>query len=241
MLNRYTYAANNPLKFTDPTGHFLDYDIGPSLNFNYYVPSSDSYNFDSGGSGGYNLGGSLNFNSDILNFGSSFSFSGSSLSGNYSFSGGGGGLNFGGGSSLVIGAGISAIGGGSSPETTQNQSGLNIENSFSTDFRNRLETTNDFFFSYPTGLTRTLIGLGTAGSVAESFGTVTTLQALSSLPAGGVANLGISGTLISAGATIVINTSLVALSLETGIIIGSAFGAAVVDPIDRLIVNVAGE
>jgi RHS repeat-associated protein len=42
-LNRYSYCLNNPLKYTDPTGHMDDYDLGLDIPDDYgdYV---DAYN-----------------------------------------------------------------------------------------------------------------------------------------------------------------------------------------------------
>ncbi len=42
-LNRYSYALNNPMRYTDPTGHLSEGDLGPGLQFDpaYYASTPD--------------------------------------------------------------------------------------------------------------------------------------------------------------------------------------------------------
>ncbi len=42
-LNRYSYALNNPMRYTDPTGHLSEGDLGPGLQFDpaYYTQTPD--------------------------------------------------------------------------------------------------------------------------------------------------------------------------------------------------------
>ena len=61
-LNRYAYALNNPMIYTDPSGHMVDLRAG-SLNFDFNIPMTD-FNLD--------LGGSLSFNLDSYSPGTGF-------------------------------------------------------------------------------------------------------------------------------------------------------------------------
>jgi RHS repeat-associated protein len=115
---------------------------------------------------------------------------------------------------------------GNNPINFVDPFGLEKCPSFGDSFRFSLNTSNSFFFGFPMGLARTAIGITTAGATARSFGTVTPLQAVRSLGYGGVANLGIRGTIISAGINTGINSVLVAASLEAGIVVGSSLNAA---------------
>ena len=60
-LNRYSYALNNPMRYTDPTGHLSEGDLGPGLQFDpaYYTqtpdPSSSSLSTDFTSANPYNL------------------------------------------------------------------------------------------------------------------------------------------------------------------------------------------
>jgi RHS repeat-associated protein len=110
-------------------------------------------------------------------------------------------------------------------------SGLCFSTKFMDVFEANFRQTNDFFFSFPTSLSRTALGILTSGAVAKTFGTVTPVEAIRSLlnsnlgVGRGVATLGVSGTLAAAGLNMAINTVAVTLALETGIAIGSAADA----------------
>jgi hypothetical protein len=108
---------------------------------------------------------------------------------------------------------------------------------FSTDYTRNLRATNSFFFQWPTELTRTALGLATAGTVAETFGTVTPLQAIRSLPAGGVASLGALGTIGSAVLNTGLNALLSSFALEGGIGFGSLISAIPVYGTDQTITD----
>ena len=97
-----------------------------------------------------------------------------------------------------------------------------------------MRTTNNFFFQGATSITRTATGLITSGSVAQTFGTVTPLQALASMP-GGIANLGALGTIGAAGINTAINAILSAIALEAGISIGSLVNSIPVYGTDQTI------
>jgi RHS repeat-associated protein len=116
---------------------------------------------------------------------------------------------------------------GSDPVNNTDPSGLCFKDAFWRTFKSDMKATNHFFFSFPTSLVRTLIGVTTAGAVAETFGTVTPVQAIKSLiwpglGPRGIATLGVGGTAAAAVANIVINTIAVTGALELGIVIGSA-------------------
>ncbi len=100
-------------------------------------------------------------------------------------------------------------------------------NSFKTNFKNNLKETNDFFFSWPTSLARTAMGLATAGYVAKEFGTVTWSQAATSiLRTGGYATLGgVAGTIGSAVLNSAVGGFVLGGSLEVGIVVGSGLVA----------------
>ena len=110
---------------------------------------------------------------------------------------------------------------GGNPINFADPLGLSKCPSFGDSFRFSFDATNRFFFGFPANITRTAIGIGTAGATARTFGTVTVFQAIRSLGTGGIANLGVRGTLIATGVTTGINTVFVAGALEGGIIIGS--------------------
>jgi len=49
QLNRYTYAANNPLRYTDPTGHYIDEGSGTEdEDYDFYDPESAQSAYGSG-------------------------------------------------------------------------------------------------------------------------------------------------------------------------------------------------
>ena len=96
---------------------------------------------------------------------------------------------------------------------------------FVTTYTQNLRTTNQFFFSGFTRLTRTALGMLTAGGIARTYGTVTPFQAIRSLPNGGIANLGILATFASAGTNTTLNAIYGALFLEGGIGFGSLVNA----------------
>ena len=101
---------------------------------------------------------------------------------------------------------------------------------FKTNFIKNLATTNEFFFGFPQNFTRTGIGilLGSSATVSKTVGTITLGQALKSvvLQGKGVANLTIGNTLISGAINTGLGALAVGVSLEAGIITGSAIDAA---------------
>jgi hypothetical protein len=107
--------------------------------------------------------------------------------------------------------------------------------SYLDNYNQNLSTTNKFFFQGATSVTRTAIGLISSGSVAQTFGTVTPLQAIASIPKGGIATLGAAGTAAAAGANIAINATLSAIALEAGISVGSLVNAFPVYGTDQTI------
>jgi RHS repeat-associated protein len=102
---------------------------------------------------------------------------------------------------------------------------------FKTTFANNLLTTNDFFFGFPWNFTRTGLGLlvGSSTTISNTVGTVTLGQALKSvvLQGQGVANLTIPNTLVSGAVNSALGALAVGVSLEAGIITGSAIDAGV--------------
>ncbi len=107
--------------------------------------------------------------------------------------------------------------------------------SYLDDYTRNLITTNNFFIDGPTRFARTVIGLITSGAVARRFGTVTPLQAIRSIPQGGIATLGAGGTAISAGVNSLLNAAVAGLTLEGGILIGSLVNAVPVYGTDRTV------
>jgi RHS repeat-associated protein len=108
--------------------------------------------------------------------------------------------------------------------------GQSITSNFVSNFNSARSTTNNFFFSFPTSPSKTAIGvaLGSANVVADAAGGVTLVQAALSIPNGGIALYGgIGGTLVAGGAGFIANAAIITISLETGIIIGSALNAAI--------------
>ncbi|MBI3302464.1 MAG: RHS repeat-associated core domain-containing protein, partial [Deltaproteobacteria bacterium] len=119
---------------------------------------------------------------------------------------------------------------GNDPVNFIDPSGLCFGDAFKRNFMFDLKTTNQFFFSFPTGLARTGLGMLTAGATAETFGTVTLFQAIKSLlwpglGPSGIATLGVGGTVGSVLVNTAINGVVVAGALEAGIIVGSAADA----------------
>jgi RHS repeat-associated protein len=106
--------------------------------------------------------------------------------------------------------------------------------SYANNYNRNLSTTNKFFFQGATSATRTAIGLITSGSVAQTFGTVTPLQAIASMPEG-IANLGAIGTIGAAAINTAINATLSAIALESGISVGSLVNAIPVYGTDQTI------
>ena len=99
--------------------------------------------------------------------------------------------------------------------------------SFAENFKFSLNATNSAIFGGSAQVIRTGIGLVTAGAVARTTGLTSLSMAAEDLLIGqGVANLGVGGTLMSVAANSVVNGVLVALALESGIIVGSALDAA---------------
>ncbi|MGH8612586.1 MAG: hypothetical protein ACREYF_11280 [Gammaproteobacteria bacterium] len=107
---------------------------------------------------------------------------------------------------------------------------------FKTNFINNLAITNEFFFGFPENFTRTGIGLllGSSATISNTVGTVKLGQALKSvvLQGRGVANLTIRNTLISGAINSGLGALAVGLSLEAGIITGSAIDAGVKSLLD---------
>jgi hypothetical protein len=108
---------------------------------------------------------------------------------------------------------------------------------FVSEYTKNLRTTNRFFFQGPTRLSRTAVGLVTAGAVAKTFGTVTPLQAILSLPAGGIATLGALGTVGAAALNTALNALLSGIALEAGIGFGSLVSAIPVYGTDQTITD----
>jgi RHS repeat-associated protein len=103
---------------------------------------------------------------------------------------------------------------------------------FISTFRQNWKATNRFFFSGPTRLSRSAIGLTTSGAVARTYGTVTPAQAIRSIlfpGATGVRGVAVLGgvvpTLASAALHIGWNAFLSGLALEAGITFGSLISA----------------
>ncbi|GBC62884.1 hypothetical protein DENIS_3868 [Desulfonema ishimotonii] len=108
--------------------------------------------------------------------------------------------------------------------------------SYLENYQKNSETTNNFFFGSGEGtLSRALIGFITAGGVAQQFGTVTPLQAATSLGEGGIATLGVSGTIGAAAINTAVNAIMSAISLEAGISVGSLVNAIPVYGTDQTI------
>jgi hypothetical protein len=106
--------------------------------------------------------------------------------------------------------------------------GLSFASDFGSNFGGDLNSTNSFFFSFPDSLSRTGIGAatGSANVVADTIGGVTPLQALASVPNGGLAVYGgVGGTLLAGATGWLANTAVVAGTLEVGIIIGTTITA----------------
>jgi RHS repeat-associated protein len=95
--------------------------------------------------------------------------------------------------------------------------GLSPMDCFKKKFSENLDTTNDFFFSGYTRLSRSALGFITSGAVARSFGFATAGDLITMYPAG-VANL----TLGETAASVALNSVFAGLALEAGIIVGSA-------------------
>ncbi|TAM09378.1 MAG: RHS repeat protein [Nevskiaceae bacterium] len=105
-----------------------------------------------------------------------------------------------------------------------------VASDFVQSFKNDFNATNHFFFSFPTSLSKTAIGigLGSANVVADATGGVTLFQALGSIPGGGLAFYGgVGGTLLAGGIGFAANSVAVTSSLEAGITAGSLLNAAV--------------
>ncbi len=64
-LNRFAYVANNPLRYTDPTGHGVDCGIGMGCVSPYTPPSGGSYNPPSSDDGGGGSDGGGDSNDDM--------------------------------------------------------------------------------------------------------------------------------------------------------------------------------
>ena len=103
-------------------------------------------------------------------------------------------------------------------------------------FLENLDLTNSVFFGFPQNFTRTGLGLalGAGNTVSKTFGTVTPFEALRSLFKPGIAGLqrgappfGVRATIISAGLNIAKTSAFLAISLELGIVTGSAIEAGV--------------
>jgi RHS repeat-associated protein len=107
---------------------------------------------------------------------------------------------------------------------------------FKTIFANNLLTTNDFFFGFPWNFTRTGLGLlvGSSTTISNTVGTVTLGQALKSviLHGQGVAPMTIPNTLASGAINSTLGALAVGVSLEAGIITGSAIDAGVKSLLD---------
>jgi hypothetical protein len=89
-------------------------------------------------------------------------------------------------------------------------------------WKNFNETNRVFFSLQGSALTTAYSMFFSAPRVAGAVGTVTPLQALGSLSSGGIANLGVGGTIASAVANFSINYAVVNLGFITGNAIGSA-------------------
>jgi RHS repeat-associated protein len=110
------------------------------------------------------------------------------------------------------------------PVNLADPSGFCFLEAFAKEYEYSVDTTRDFFYGGITRLTRTAIGAITSGGVARTVGTVPPFTALRSIlspgPLGvgrGIATLGVTGTILSAGAHWVLNTAVALGSLEVGI------------------------
>jgi RHS repeat-associated protein len=99
--------------------------------------------------------------------------------------------------------------------------GLSKCPSFGDSFRFASNATRTFAYSVPSYVVRGSVGILTAGITARTFGTVTFLQAVRSVGVGGIANLGVTGTLASGVITSGLHAAAGIIALETGIAIGS--------------------
>ena len=102
--------------------------------------------------------------------------------------------------------------------------GSNFQSDFKDKFKEVFEPTQDFFFDFPTNLSRTALGLvlGAGTATSNTFGTVG-FGGLRTLASGGIPTLGgVSGTLGSIAINTALATAAVAASLEAGIAAGSA-------------------
>jgi RHS repeat-associated protein len=122
-------------------------------------------------------------------------------------------------------------GGAGGPGNGEGGSGTSALGCFAGNFNFAWKSTNRYFFDGWWRISRTAIGLASAGTVARALGSHTFLQAYVQHGLGGfsirgaVPGLGYRGTAISVGRTVITNTITVTTALEAGITVGSAADA----------------
>ncbi|HEX8699915.1 MAG TPA: RHS repeat-associated core domain-containing protein [Myxococcaceae bacterium] len=106
--------------------------------------------------------------------------------------------------------------------------GLCFSDAFLRTFKYNWNTTTDFFFSFPTSLSRSAVGMITAGSMARTTGFISPITAIRSFIgptmglARGLPTLGAGGTIASGAAGAVVNGAAVSAALAAGIAAGAA-------------------
>lgn len=99
---------------------------------------------------------------------------------------------------------------------------------FASNYKFAFMSTNRFFFKWPTSLARTGIGLFTGGFVARSTRLTSPMMLLKDIAKGeALMIMGARAVTISVGVSVATNTVIVAGGLEAGIIVGSGVDAAI--------------